>query len=306
MYYNNYKLANLTWFKVGGQADIFFYPESLTSLINFLEKDYKSILHSERVVTNPCTKKITVLGAGSNVLISDHGIDGCVIKLGSGFNYIKFDSNKQNLIVGAGTLNYSLAQYCMNNGISGFEFLIGIPGSIGGGVFMNAGSYGTEYKDILDKITCLDYDGKIKHFRIDELNMGYRFSALQDLLKNHIVIEAVFKCHAPDKNLSISIQEKINKIKDHRKNTQPIHEKTCGSTFRNPVDISAWQVIDNLGMRGKKHDGAMVSNLHANFLINHDNASARSLWELGELIRNESKVRMNIDLEWEIKRLGRW
>ncbi len=306
MYYTNCKLANLTWFKVGGCAKLLFIPESSNDLVTFLQNFSNNRIDNIIDPNIINTKQITILGAGSNVLISDKGVDGITIKIGRGLSYIKLENKNDEyfLIVGSGTLNYSLSQYCMINGIVDFEFLSSIPGSIGGGVYMNAGSYGNEYKDILVKVKCVDHEGNYKEFNVNDLEMGYRYSALQG--KEYIVLEACFKCKKPNVALSKIIQSKINEIKNHRRSTQPIHEKTCGSTFTNPDNLSAWQVVDSLGMRGYKHNGAMISNMHTNFLINYNNATADDIWTLGEMVRDKAKSKFDLDLKWEIKKLGIW
>lgn len=347
MYYENYKLAKFTWFKVGGLAEMLFIPKNLQELQNFLialnNKKFNQSQFSKLekypttkntfdqeiensklniLLNRLSTKQITILGACSNVLISDSGIFGIVIKLGHGFQYINLEkivssstilNNNQDIAikyflkVGAGTLNHSLSQYCAQLGVEGFEFLSSIPGTIGGGVYMNAGSYNREYKDILVEILCIHkITGQIMKFSQKDLNMQYRYSELQQNFKDYIVIEASFEINSPNPTKVDKIQMRILDMKMRRKKTQPISEKTGGSTFKNPEAMPAWQVVDKLNMRGFEYNGAKVSELHANFLINFDHASASDIWFLGEMIRKRASDELNIDLIWEIKRLGNW
>lgn len=278
----NYSLANLTWFKVGGNADLFFKPADIDDLITFL-KQYSG--------------DITVLGAGSNVIIRDAGVQGVVIKLTQGFNDIVIQDNR--LVVGAGCLNYNVSKYCANSSISGFEFLVGIPGCIGGGVVMNAGSYGSEFKDIVQKIHIVDFDGHTKVIDAQDIEFKYRGT---DLPSNIIITKVEFKITSGDAQ---EIKAKMADISQKRANTQPITEKTGGSTFANPDGAKAWQLVDKVGLRGFRMGGARISEQHCNFLINESGATASDIENLGEFAKKLVLEQEGIELKWEIKRIGR-
>jgi UDP-N-acetylmuramate dehydrogenase len=285
IYKINAPLSHYTWLKVGGCADILYKPYDIEDLSIFLKNLQKEI-------------PITILGAGSNVIIRDGGIEGVVIKLGRNFNHIEIiDDNL--LKVGASMLNMNLSSFCLDNHMGGLEFLSGIPGTIGGGIAMNAGSYGREFKDIIYQIEVLDRNGN--KFNIDnkEINFSYRKN---DLPKDLIFISAIVKYH---KDLPHNIKSKIEEISNKRRNTQPITEKTGGSTFANPQDNSAWKLIDNVGLRGYSIGGAKFSEQHCNFMINTGSAKASDLEDLGELAIERVFENFKINLEWEIKRLGK-
>lgn len=282
----NYNIAHLTWFKVGGAVDIFYKPEDEDDLSSFLQQNQRLNL------------PVTTIGAGSNIIIRDGGIEGVLIKLGRNFTNIELNQDKE-LVVGAGCLNFSLAKFCQENGIKGFEFLVGIPGTIGGGIAMNAGAYGKEFKDIVLRVEALDKEGRIKFFSNKEIGFLHRSNSLPADL---IYTKVIFKTEAGDKS---KITELMNEINNRRGVTQPVKEKTGGSTFVNPEGIKAWQLIDQAGMRGKKLGGAMISELHCNFMINTGNALAAELEDLGELVRQEVQKTSGYELKWEVKRIGR-
>lgn len=335
-FYQNYKLSNLTWFKTGGPARIFFAPSSEEDLSFALKNNMYKIDNAEYKLFNenaknkafynmnhinmqnqdtikvPDLQKIITLGACSNVLISDNGIDNIVIKLSNNYSGIKLDEQVKLLIVKSGTLGHSLANFCAQSGIPGFEFLTGIPGTIGGGVCMNAGAYGLEYKDILLSdntnfpytVKCINKNGDIRYFKYKELLLSYRNSIFHQL-KDYIILEAVFKYEANNSKFSDEIKEKIQAIKLSRSNSQPIYAKTCGSTFTNPSnEMPAWKVIDQLGLRGARVGGAFVSSLHSNFIINQENATSNDILELICKIKNLAKTKMNIILKPEVQFIG--
>jgi len=284
---HNFNLANLTWFKVGGCAEVLFKPADIDDLSHFLA-------HLDQTIP------VHVIGAGSNIIVRDGGIDGVVVKLGRGFGDITTDfSNDPLLKVGAGALNYSLAQYAMQNQLQGLEFLVGIPGTIGGGITMNAGSYGSEFKDILHSITMLDRNGKKHIIHTDEMGFGYRHNSLQDWA---IFVESTFNLHIGDQQ---KIKAKMDEISAARQTTQPINQKTGGSTFANPDGYKAWQLLDQVGMRGFALGGAQFSPLHCNFMLNTGNATATELEALGEMARTKILEQTGVELKWEIKRLGK-
>ena len=281
----DYNLAHLTWFKAGGNAAVFFKPLDIEDLSHFLNEYPKE---------NP----VFVLGAGSNTIIRDGGIDGAVVKLGRNFINIEILENNR-LRVGAGSLNYNLAQFCYNHAIAGFEFLIGVPGTIGGGIAMNAGSYGMEFKDIIDSVIYLDRSGKKHEIKCADIGFSYRCNNLDSDL---IFVEAIFHFKHGDKR---DIKDKMELITKQRQSSQPVTEKTGGSTFANPHGHKAWELIEKAGMRGAKIGGAELSPIHCNFMINTGNATATDLETLGELARSKVLSMFGIELKWEIKRQGR-
>lgn len=282
----NYNLKHLTWLKVGGDADIFFKPEDIEDLKTFLKENNNRF-------------PITVIGAGSNLIIRDKGVEGIVIKLGRNFTDIQFIDN--NLIVaGTGCLNSNLAKFCLVNSITGFEFLIGIPGTVGGGVAMNAGSYGREFKDIVASVEVLDTEGNLIIIPVDRIGFSYRTNSLpKDLIFTRVFFQAENK-EDPNK-----IKQKMDEISAIRSSSQPVSEKTGGSTFANPEGFKAWELIDKAGLRGIRVGGACMSEMHCNFMINDNNATATDMENLGELVKQKVKENSGIELQWEIKRIGK-
>jgi UDP-N-acetylmuramate dehydrogenase len=282
----NYNISHLTWFKVGGNAEIFFKPKDNDDLKNILKQNNNEL-------------PITILGAGSNIIIRDGGVEGIIIKLGQNFTQIELlEENK--IRVGAGCLNFNLSKFCEKNSITGFEFLSGIPGTIGGGVAMNAGSYGFEFKDIVDHIIAIDFNGNIKHFTNEEIGFSYRKNNLPN---NLIITEVIFKGKTANES---DIKNLMNEIKIKRHLTQPIKEKTGGSSFANPPSISAWKLIDEAGLRGYKIGDAGISELHCNFMVNYGDATAKNLEDLGEFVKKTIFNRTGIMLKWEIKIIGKY
>lgn len=281
----NYNLSHLTWFKVGGSADVFFKPQDLDDLTLFLRE-------------KPNDLKIYILGAGSNIIIRDSGIDGVVIRLGPAFSEIN-QTQEGNLEVGAGCLNYNLAKYTQQHSITGFEFLVGIPGTIGGGIAMNAGAYGSEFKDLVLSIEAVDSKGNIRVFSREEIGFSYRNNNLPDDL---IFTKVFFKSSPGDLD---DITSRMEMIIKKREETQPVKEKTGGSTFANPKNHKAWELIDEAGLRGYSIGGASMSEKHCNFMINDGSATASDMEQLGEFVRKKVKDKLGVDLQWEIKRVGR-
>lgn len=284
-YKKDYNLSHLTWFKVGGKAKILFKPFDIDDLSNFF-KNYKG------------SDEIHVLGAGSNTIIRDGGFDGIIIKLGRNFTNIEMiDEGK--IKAGAGALNFNVANFCLQNSMSNLEFLVGIPGTIGGGIAMNAGSYGSEFKDILVEATCIDRHGNIKKLKCEDFGFGYRHNSLKEDL---VFVEAIFKTKKDNPDL---IKSRMTQITEERQKTQPINQKTGGSTFANPEGYSSWKLIDDAGLRGFKIGGACFSPLHCNFIVNTGDAKASDLEDLGEIAREKVKEKFDIELKWEIKRIGK-
>jgi UDP-N-acetylmuramate dehydrogenase len=283
-YRANYKLAPLTWFKVGGPAEVLFKPLDLQDLTHFLTNVSQDIA-------------ITVLGAGSNIIVRDGGVEGVVIKLGRNFAGIDILPGNQ-LRIGASALNYNIAQVAMQNGITGFEFLVGIPGTVGGGIAMNAGAYGREYKDIATSIEAVDMKGVIHVIDSKDSGFGYR--------SNNLPKDLIFTSIICDYELGdrLQIKGRMDEIMKLRESSQPIKEKTGGSTFANPTGYKAWQLIDQVGMRGARRGDAMISDLHCNFMINCGNATASDLEGLGEEALDKVRAMVGVELKWEIKRVG--
>jgi UDP-N-acetylmuramate dehydrogenase len=280
----NSPLKNHNWFKVGGMADYLFIPENLEDLIYFLKNKPKSL-------------QITIIGAGSNILVKDSGVKGCVIKL-SNFNSIKKISETK-LEVQSGVLNISLANFAKEEEIGGFEFISGIPGSIGGGIAMNAGCYGREFKDILLNVSAVDFDGNLHSFENIQCGFSYRNCSLS---KNLIFITAIFNGY---KDIKSNIQEKLDNIKTQREEQQPKKVLTGGSTFANPEGNKAWQLIDSVGLRGYKIGGAFFSEKHCNFIINDGTATALDIQSLINEAIKRVKDKHNIILHPEIKIIGK-
>lgn len=283
-YRTNYELAHLTWLKVGGPAEVFFKPLDTGDLSSFLLQNQRHL-------------QVNVLGAGSNILIRDKGIDGVIIKLGKNFANIEFIDDT-HIAVGSGCLNFNLAKFCMLNSITGFEFLVGIPGTVGGGVAMNAGAYTREFKDIISAIEVINPDGKICTLTSEQIGFKYRGNGLA---KDLIITKAIFQTTPGNQG---SINALMNEINAKRLATQPIKERTCGSTFANPKTHKAWQLIDNAGLKGYRIGDASMSTIHCNFMINHGKATARDLEDLGEFVRQKVFEHSGIMLEWEVKRIG--
>lgn len=281
----NAPLHKSAWLRVGGPAEVLFQPEDAEDLVHFFKN---------------CPKEtpITVLGSSSNVLIRDGGISGVVIRLGVQFSYC-YEKEGYQIIAGASTLDLNVARKAMEAGLSGLEFLSGIPGTIGGALRMNAGAHGREVKDVLIDLKAVDHQGEIRHFTAEQAGFSYRYSSLP---KDMCFWEARFQCKPDD---PAAIATRMKEIAAKRQDSQPIKMNTGGSTFKNPEGYSAWKLIDEAGCRGLRIGGAVMSEKHCNFMINEGNATATDLENLGEEVRRRVKEKSGIDLEWEIKRIGR-
>ena len=281
-FYYNYNTSKNSWFRAGGEANIF--------CIVYDENDFKILL--ENCVGIP----YEIIGAGSNILIRDSGFKGIIFKLGKNFNTLNlFESH---LEVGAGIMDINLSKFAQKNNIKNFEFYSGIPGTIGGAVKMNAGCYGSETKDSLKKIKTISPEGKIQNYKNKDLKLSYRNS---EIPAGHIILSAQYNYNVGDKD---EIAFKINEIKDMREKSQPLKTKTGGSTFKNPKNNHAAKLIEMAGCKGLSVGGACVSRKHANFLINVNNAKANDIEELGKKIIDRVHKNFDIVLEWEIKILG--
>jgi len=279
-------LAPFTWFRVGGPADVLFLPADAEDLAQF-------------VAGLPAEAPVTVLGVGSNVIVRDGGVPGVVIRLaGRAFGRIEvLDGGR--IVAGVGALDAQVARAAAKAGIAGLEFYAGIPGSIGGALTMNAGCYGSETKDVLRAARGVDPGGEPREWTLADFGYTYRHSTMPPGM---IFTEAEFQGRPDD---PAAIEARMAEITERREQTQPIREKTGGSTFKNPPGQSSWKLVDEAGWRGKLHGGAMFSPLHANFLINTGEATAADLEGLGEAVRADVKAKTGVELEWEIKRIGR-
>ena len=278
----DYDMRKSTWFRAGGNALGYVIVNSIS--------DLKTVIsYSDQI-------KYYIVGVGSNLMVRDGGFNGLIIKLGKNFNKIKI--NKDTLSVGAGVLDVNLAKFALKNLIKDFEFFSGIPGTIGGAIKMNAGCYGSQTADNLKRILVINKLGKIKYLTKDELDLKYRSSNLTDEL---IVLKADFSCKYSSAS---EIIEKINYIKLKRENSQPIKEKTSGSTFKNPPGEYAAALIEKAGCKGMKNGGASVSTIHSNFIINTGEATALDIENLGKQIIKQVQYKFGITLDWEIKIIG--
>jgi UDP-N-acetylmuramate dehydrogenase len=280
----NQSLAELTWFRVGGPAQLLFTPADEDDLAYFLKH-------------LPGEIAVTVVGVGSNLIVRDGGIAGVVIRLSPrGFG----DSRTHGDVVSAGTaaLDKRVAETAASADISGLEFLFGIPGTVGGALRMNAGANGGETKDVLIEASGIGRDGKKHTFANADMKFVYRNSGVDPSI---IFTSARFRgaIAAPE-----AIRARMNEVQTHRETAQPIREKTGGSTFKNPPGHSAWKLIDAAGCRGLRVGGAQVSEMHCNFLINTGTATGHDIEALGEAVRARVKENSGIELHWEIKRIG--
>ena len=279
-------LAPFTWFRVGGPADVVFLPADEQDLADFLK------------ALDPAVP-VLAIGVGSNLLVRDGGVEGVVIRLGNGFTEVqKLDD--VSLYAGSAVPDAIVARKAAEFGIAGLEFYAGIPGTIGGAVVMNAGCYGSETVNVLTTATVMNRQGEVSLMGDADLDFTYRHSALQG--SDLIVLGATFEGKVDE---PAAIKARMAQITSRRETTQPIREKTGGSTFKNPPGHSSWKLVDEAGWRGKPYGGAMFSPLHSNFLINTGEATAADLEGLGDTVRADVLAKTGIQLDWEIKRIGR-
>lgn len=279
----NAPLAKTNWFGVGGPAELLFKPEDTADLAHFIKH-------------KPADLPVTIIGVGSNLIVRDGGIKGVVIRLGRFFN----DAQQEGelIVAGAAMLDLNLARLSASWGRAGLEFMSGIPGTIGGALAMNAGAYGREVKDVLVRVEAVTPQGEIITLTLADMQYSYRhYGGPQGL----IFTRAWFATTADKPG---AIEARITEIQQKREATQPIRERTGGSTFANPEGYKAWELIDKAGCRGMQVGGAKMSELHCNFMINTGNASAADLEKLGEEVRARVKAHSGVDLRWEIKRIG--
>jgi UDP-N-acetylmuramate dehydrogenase len=280
----NQPLAELTWFRVGGPAQVLFTPADEDDLAYFL----KSL---------PDDVPVYAVGVGSNLIVRDGGLPGVVIRL-SPRGFGETGAAGDVVSAGAAALDKRVAETAAAAGLAGLEFLFGIPGSIGGALRMNAGANGAETKDILLEATGIDRKGNKLTFGNAEMKFVYRNSGVDPSV---IFTSARFRGRAAAVE---AIRARMNEVQQHRETAQPIREKTGGSTFKNPPGDSAWKLIDAAGCRGLRIGGAQVSEMHCNFLINTGNATGHDIETLGETVRARVKQNCGIKLHWEIKRIG--
>lgn len=276
-------LAPTTWFRVGGPAQLTFKPADLADLCFFLKNKPKDLL-------------LYVLGVGSNLLVREGGVKGVVVRLGQGFTNIHIDD--RTIDVGAAVLDRHIASISCEEGIAGFEFLCGIPGTIGGALRMNAGAYGSDISQVLVYALVVDSKGVVHQLTPQELGFGYRHCAIP---KDWIFVGARLK---GQKGNPEEIRKKVATFLEERERTQPVKSRTGGSTFANCEGVKAWELIDKAGCRGLKKGGAIMSELHCNFMINTGTATATDLETLGEEVRTKVFAETGVDLRWEIERIG--
>jgi UDP-N-acetylmuramate dehydrogenase len=276
-------LKDTTWFHVGGPAEILYRPADEADLAQFLKE-------------LPADIPVTILGLASNVIVRDGGIPGVVIRLGPEFRTIKADGDI--IYVGAAAVDQQVARTALARSLTGLEFMSGIPGSVGGGLRMNAGAYGREFKDVVIDARAVDRQGNIHTLTNAEMGFSYRHSAVPE---DWVFVSARLQGTKGDAD---AIAAKMQDIQNARGSTQPIRSYTGGSTFANPENGKAWQLIDDAGCRGMRLGGAEVSTQHCNFLINTGGASATDLESLGESVRAKVARQSGINLRWEIRRYG--
>lgn len=283
-YSENTALSGITWFRVGGPAEVIFRPADVQDLQNFLQ-------------AKPSDVPVTVIGVGSNLLVRDGGVPGVVIRLGRGFAEIK--AQGEMISAGAAALDINVSLAALDAGLERFEFLRGIPGTIGGALRMNAGAYGREIGDILVGAEAVDAHGKLHRLSTADLRLSYRHCGLPE---DFIFTGARLRGQVGDKP---TIEARMRQISEEREKTQPVRSRTGGSTFANPTGHKAWSLIDAVGGRGLQWGGAQVSELHCNFLLNTGAATAADLEGLGEELRRRVFERFGVTLDWEIHRIGR-
>jgi UDP-N-acetylmuramate dehydrogenase len=280
----NYPLSDLTWFRVGGPAEVLFTPADEADLAHFMAGLPEDV---------PCY----VVGVGSNMLIRDGGMAGVVVRLGRHFADVRLAGENQ-IIAGTAALDVRVARFAADHSIDGLTFLRGIPGTIGGALRMNGGAYSGETKDIVVEARAVDRRGNIVTLKNADLHYTYRHcGAAEDLIFTEALLQG-------RPGVQADIIAAMDKITSSREATQPIKSRTGGSTFKNPPGGKSWQLIDQAGMRGASVGPAKVSDMHCNFLINEGGATAAQIEELGEKVRAKVKATSGVELEWEIKRVG--
>jgi UDP-N-acetylmuramate dehydrogenase len=284
--YENEPLANHTTLKIGGPADILYVPENIDGLKKAME-----IIKNENIPWR-------AIGRGSNLLVSDEGIKGVVIKLGEGIDHLEV--NGTEITVGGGFSIIKLATLITKKGLSGLEFAGGIPGSVGGAVYMNAGAHGSDISKILKKAHVLFEDGTMKWLDCEEMDFSYRTSILQS--NPGVCVEAIFTLENGDRD---KIVDEMQKFKEYRRNSQPWNYPCAGSIFRNPLPKYAGQLVEEAGLKGHQIGGAQISNMHANFIVNTGNAKAQDVLDLIAFIKKTIYDKYEVEMETEVEIIGR-
>jgi UDP-N-acetylmuramate dehydrogenase len=280
----DFKIKDQTYFKIGGSVDLFIEPADEESLRNTLEIINGNI-------------PFYIIGNGTNLLFSDQGYRGAVIKIGNKFNGIRFEDNVIKL--GAGTLLSRTARFAADNSLKGMEFASGIPGYVGGAIAMNAGAYGGEMIDIVKNVKCMDYDGNVYWFNNKEMNFSYRNSRV--FREKLIVLEAELELETGDRE---EINTRINDLTEKRLAKQPVEKPSAGSTFKRPTDGYAAKLIQDAGLKGMRHRGAMISDKHCGFIVNDNNAKSSDVLSLMRVVRETVFNRFGIMLEPEVRIIG--
>jgi len=283
----NEPLRNHTTIKIGGPADLFIEPSSVDNLKRVMEVIGRHQTHWRAI------------GRGSNLLVSDKGIEGAVIKLGAGLDQLEIDDTE--IIVGGGHSLVSLSTIISKKGLSGLEFASGIPGSVGGAVYMNAGAHGSDISKILTKVHVLFDDGALEWLSNEEMEFSYRTSILQNK-RPGIVVEAVFQLDHGDRSTIVS---HMQKNKDYRKETQPWNFPCAGSIFRNPLPHYAGKLIEEAGLKGYSIGGAKISEMHGNFIVNAGNATAEDVLALIQYVKETIFNLYKVKMETEVEIIGR-
>tara|TARA_Y100000590_G_C15572114_1_gene958999 strand:- start:155 stop:1063 length:909 start_codon:yes stop_codon:yes gene_type:complete len=279
----NYSLKKLNWFNIGGNTKIYFKPNTLQDLLNFL-KIFKN------------NQKLFVIGAGSNVLFNDDTFQGAILKLTKNFSRISL-LNENTIIAGSGALDRSLSEFALQNSLSGFEFLSCIPGTVGGGIRMNSGCFEREFKDILISVQAVNRNGDVLTIQKKDIIFGYRSCNLPTDL---IFLSASFKGNKREKK---KIESEINNLKTKKEKAQPTKIKTGGSTFKNPIEQTnkkVWEVIKESVPINTKFGDAVISDKHANFFINRENASYKDMKRLIDFVKEKVRDKTGINLDLEI------
>ncbi len=276
-------LAPVTWFRVGGPAEALVRPADVDDLCQFLQ-------------ALPDEIPVVTIGAASNLIVRDGGIAGVVLRLARGFNAIAVEAG--GIVAGAAALDATVAEHAAAAGLTGLEFLSGIPGTIGGAVAMNAGAYGGDMAGVLDWAEIVTRHGELRRLENPQLGFAYRHSALPP---GAVVVRARLRARPGEPG---AIAARMAEIRASREATQPVRARTGGSTFRNPPDMKAWELIDAAGGRGLTLGGAQVSEKHCNFLLNTGAATAADIEGLGEELRARVRAMSGVSLDWEIRRIG--
>jgi len=287
-YVEDASLAELTWLRVGGPADVLFMPADTDDLAAFLRE-------------TPADVPVLPLGVGSNTLVRDGGVPGVVVRLGAPF--AKIETEGTRVRAGAAALDASVAKAAARAGVAGLEFLRGVPGTIGGALRMNAGAYGGETKDVLVEAVGVDRAGTRRVFSTVDMGFSYRRARVPE---DVVFTEALLQGRRGE---PAEIAARMNAIMTSREASQPIRERTSGSTFKNPDPEksggrSAWQLVEAVGGRGRTVGDAQFSEMHCNFLINRGRATAGDLETLVEEVRADIRTREGVEMEWEVKRVG--